>query len=328
MLGWPAIFSALFAAAFLSAGTGLVLLAARRVGMRSYIPFGPFLVAGAVLVLLSRRAGAARRSLRRRRHSTGPAPAATLRAMHPALQRRRRHLMMTRRTTRRGGRRRGLATFLLVTLGVFGLMFAGSILGTAGGMLAAYNYFASDLPEPRVLDGIEPQRVDRTSTTAPGSSCWPASNARTARRSPSTTLPDVGLAGDRRQRGPDLLGEQRRRLPGHRARRARQPGGRRDRAGRLHHHPAGDRLRPRAGRGGTGHRGRSGRARPGERRRDRPRRAGDRCGGRSARPTSASRPRRATRPTSRTRSARTSWPCRSPRPIPGAPARSRSSRPT
>ena len=52
MLGWPAIFSALFAAAFLSAGAGLLLLATRRVGMRSYIPFGPFLVAGAVLVLL------------------------------------------------------------------------------------------------------------------------------------------------------------------------------------------------------------------------------------------------------------------------------------
>ena len=52
MLGWPAIFSALFAAAFLSAGTSLVLLATRRVGMRSYIPFGPFLVAGAVLVML------------------------------------------------------------------------------------------------------------------------------------------------------------------------------------------------------------------------------------------------------------------------------------
>jgi prepilin signal peptidase PulO-like enzyme (type II secretory pathway) len=29
-----------------------VLLATRRVGLRSYIPFGPFLVAGAVLVLL------------------------------------------------------------------------------------------------------------------------------------------------------------------------------------------------------------------------------------------------------------------------------------
>ena len=52
MLGWPAIFTALFAAAFLAAATSLVLLAARRVGMRSYIPFGPFLVGGAVLALL------------------------------------------------------------------------------------------------------------------------------------------------------------------------------------------------------------------------------------------------------------------------------------
>jgi leader peptidase (prepilin peptidase)/N-methyltransferase len=52
MLGWPATFTALFAAAFLSAATSLVLLATRRVGLRSYIPFGPFLVAGAVLTLL------------------------------------------------------------------------------------------------------------------------------------------------------------------------------------------------------------------------------------------------------------------------------------
>ncbi len=53
MLGWPAIFTALFAAAFLSAGTSIVLLALRRVGMRSYIPFGPFLVGGAVIALLT-----------------------------------------------------------------------------------------------------------------------------------------------------------------------------------------------------------------------------------------------------------------------------------
>ena len=52
MLGWPSIFSALFAAAFLSAGTSLVLLATRRVGLRTYIPFGPFLVGGAVLIML------------------------------------------------------------------------------------------------------------------------------------------------------------------------------------------------------------------------------------------------------------------------------------
>jgi leader peptidase (prepilin peptidase)/N-methyltransferase len=52
MLGWPAVFTALFAAAFLAAATSLALLAARRVGMRSYIPFGPFLVGGAVLALV------------------------------------------------------------------------------------------------------------------------------------------------------------------------------------------------------------------------------------------------------------------------------------
>jgi leader peptidase (prepilin peptidase)/N-methyltransferase len=52
MLGWPVIFTALFAAAFLAAGSSLALLATRRVGMRSYIPFGPFLVGGAVLALL------------------------------------------------------------------------------------------------------------------------------------------------------------------------------------------------------------------------------------------------------------------------------------
>ena len=53
LLGWPAIFSALFAAGFLAAATSVVLLVARRVGMRSYIPFGPFLVAGAVIALLT-----------------------------------------------------------------------------------------------------------------------------------------------------------------------------------------------------------------------------------------------------------------------------------
>jgi leader peptidase (prepilin peptidase)/N-methyltransferase len=52
MLGWPSIFTALFVAAFLAAGTSLALLATRRVGMRSYIPFGPFLVGGAVLTLV------------------------------------------------------------------------------------------------------------------------------------------------------------------------------------------------------------------------------------------------------------------------------------
>lgn len=52
LLGWPTIFTALFAAAFLAAGASIVLLALRRVGMRSYISFAPFLVGGAVVALL------------------------------------------------------------------------------------------------------------------------------------------------------------------------------------------------------------------------------------------------------------------------------------
>jgi peptidoglycan glycosyltransferase len=89
--------------------------------------------------------------------------------MHPALQHRRRHLLMSRRTTRRGSQRRGLATFLLVTFGVIALTFVGSIMGTAGGMFAAYTYFASDLPDPNILDAIEPAEstyvYDRTGQT-------------------------------------------------------------------------------------------------------------------------------------------------------------------
>jgi prepilin signal peptidase PulO-like enzyme (type II secretory pathway) len=52
LLGWPAIFLAVFFAALISSITSLALLASRRVGLKSYIPFGPFLVAGAVLALL------------------------------------------------------------------------------------------------------------------------------------------------------------------------------------------------------------------------------------------------------------------------------------
>jgi len=52
MLGFPVVFIAVFAAAFLASGASLVLLARRRVGMRSYIPFGPFLIGGTVLALL------------------------------------------------------------------------------------------------------------------------------------------------------------------------------------------------------------------------------------------------------------------------------------
>lgn len=52
LLGWPAIFSAIFIAALLVSASSLVLLATRRVGMKSYVPFGPFLVIGTVITLL------------------------------------------------------------------------------------------------------------------------------------------------------------------------------------------------------------------------------------------------------------------------------------
>jgi len=52
MLGFPAVFTAVFAAALSASAVGLLLLARRRVGMRSYIPFGPFLVAGTAVALL------------------------------------------------------------------------------------------------------------------------------------------------------------------------------------------------------------------------------------------------------------------------------------
>ena len=52
LLGWPAIYAAIFIAALLVATSSLVLLLSRRVGLKSYVPFGPFLVAGTVITLL------------------------------------------------------------------------------------------------------------------------------------------------------------------------------------------------------------------------------------------------------------------------------------
>lgn len=52
VLGWPSIFAAIFAAGLLSAAVSVLLLATRRAGLKTYIPFGPFLVAGMVISLL------------------------------------------------------------------------------------------------------------------------------------------------------------------------------------------------------------------------------------------------------------------------------------
>ncbi len=53
VLGWPAVFVAMFLAGILSAVVSVGLLLTRRAGLKSYIPFVPFLVAGAVITLVS-----------------------------------------------------------------------------------------------------------------------------------------------------------------------------------------------------------------------------------------------------------------------------------
>lgn len=52
VVGWPAIFVAVFVAGLLSAIVSALLLLTRRAGLKTYIPFGPFLVAGMVVTLL------------------------------------------------------------------------------------------------------------------------------------------------------------------------------------------------------------------------------------------------------------------------------------
>jgi membrane peptidoglycan carboxypeptidase len=74
--------------------------------------------------------------------------------MHPAMQRRR-HRLMIRRTTQRRSPRRGLTTFAVVAVGVFVLFVGGTAVGTGAGILAAYSYFSTGLPDPHILDGFE-----------------------------------------------------------------------------------------------------------------------------------------------------------------------------
>ena len=72
--------------------------------------------------------------------------------MNPLMQRRRHRLMS--RSSHRRSRGRGLTTFLAVMVGLFVLFVGATAAGTAGGLLAAYQYFAAGLPDPRILDGI------------------------------------------------------------------------------------------------------------------------------------------------------------------------------
>lgn len=51
-LGWPLVWSGLFTGALLTAVVSLFLIVTGRVGLKSYIAFGPYLVAGYVITLL------------------------------------------------------------------------------------------------------------------------------------------------------------------------------------------------------------------------------------------------------------------------------------
>jgi len=62
--------------------------------------------------------------------------------------------MLTRRNSRRGSQHRGLILALLVVFGIFGVLVGGTVLGAGAGALVAYNYFASDLPDPHLLDSV------------------------------------------------------------------------------------------------------------------------------------------------------------------------------
>jgi len=48
-----------------------------------------------------------------------------------------------------------MATFLIVAVGVFVLFVGGTVAGTGAGLVAAYNYFATGLPDPHIIDGID-----------------------------------------------------------------------------------------------------------------------------------------------------------------------------
>ena len=52
-LGWPAVLTGSLLAFVLFAGCALALLAAGRVTRRTALPFGPFMLTGALLVLLA-----------------------------------------------------------------------------------------------------------------------------------------------------------------------------------------------------------------------------------------------------------------------------------
>ncbi len=69
------------------------------------------------------------------------------------MQRRRRQVL-TRRGTRRGNQRRGLLLAVLVVFSLFGVLVGGTVFGAGAGAFLAYNYFATGLPDPHLLDSV------------------------------------------------------------------------------------------------------------------------------------------------------------------------------
>jgi peptidoglycan glycosyltransferase len=69
------------------------------------------------------------------------------------MQRRRRQLL-TRRGHRRGSQRRGLFLAFIVVFSFFGVLVGGTVFGAGAGAIFAYNYFASGLPDPNLLDDV------------------------------------------------------------------------------------------------------------------------------------------------------------------------------
>ena len=238
--------------------------------------------------------------------------------MHPALQRRRRHLMMTRRTTRRGV----AAPRPCDIPPRHARRFRADVR-----RLDRRARRAACSPRTPTSRPTCPTRMSSTGSCRPqstlrvrphrGACCSRASNARTARRSASATLPDIvwqaTVASEDRtfweNNGVDFQGVVRAALANLEAGEIVQGASTItqqviDYARVLNEEGVDDQVDPSA----TPEPSVGGRpGRTGDRPEEEPRTSR----------MSASRRRRTTRPTSRTRSARTSWPCRSPAAYPG-----------
>ena len=69
------------------------------------------------------------------------------------MQRRRRQLL-TRRSARRGSQHRGLLLAIFAVFAFFGVLVGGTVVGAGAGAFLTYQYFASGLPDPHILDVV------------------------------------------------------------------------------------------------------------------------------------------------------------------------------